>query len=423
MLVFVSYSCKARHSHHKMAATAAPRRPTPPTLAKNGAGDASGPAQQVSASSSLGGAHSVAFDVCVQSLMSGCVNSFVSIFTLSHRPPVCVDELAQVMFSVPDDRLPWCLERLMSAELQRRRSQFRAVLDEHYQLADYFESCGDKQLAIRHHLHALQHASESSDAALEIEAHSRAASMYERQKMLGEATVHYETRLRLCELTGDAAARSEASRPLIKVLLARGHDAMKEQQFESAKQLFEVAVNAAKAVGDVAGEADAYAALGNVTVVLGDMRKALDYQRRFLVVARESKNTVAESAASLEVAKLQDALGQSTEAIESLKSALCVAEEANDLRSINEACRLLGEAYRRQPNGLTKAVHYLREHFRASRDLGDTAILESARISLGMALGEHHFAASSGAASSSGFLGVCVDDLPTLLEWLGAGEM
>lgn len=361
---------------------------------------------------------SLKFEVCIDTLMNGCVNAFVHLYKLSHRDPVCVDELAQTMFSIPDDKLPWVQEALVAAELKRRKSDFRGVFDENARLAKYFEECGDVAEAQNRLEHALQSCSESLDRNLEGDAHETIGQFFERRGRLLEASIHHETRLKLAEIVGDERAKDRASRHLVRVYLRRGDEAVKAGKPQEAKTLFEKAVATSKACGDTAAEAQAYSALGNVTVLLGDMQKALEYQKRFLVVSRESKSSRGESAAAIKVAKLQESLGQTEDAIQSLKTALSRAEDSNDLKAICDACRQLGEAYK-QANQPVKAVHYFRETFRVARDIGDQRLIERARIALGFALGEHYFSSAGG--DGKGYIGIVCNDMAAQLQWMGGG--
>lgn len=366
---------------------------------------------------STGVKNSAKFDACVDSLMNGCVNAFVQLFTLTHRDPVCVDKLAQTMFSVPDTRIPWIQEYLCTIELKRRKSDFRGAFDDSMKLATYFEECRDHEQASRHHKQALQFAMESLDRQLEGDAHEAFALFYERRRELPEAITHHETKLKLAEVTGDAGAKGVACKHLIRVYQQYGEALQGSGELVEAKNQYEKAVNVAKMGNDTNAEAHAYSSLGNVTVLLGDLQKALDYQKRFLVVSREAKSVTSESQASLRVAELQERLGHSHDAIASLKNALALAEQTNDLLAIADACRQLGQTYRALGESV-KAVHYFRESFRVARDIGDDGLIDASRVAIGFALGEHYFGSAGG---DKGFIGVVVGDINAQLEWMGKG--
>ena len=361
----------------------------------------------------------VRFDVCIDTLMNGCVNSFVQLFTLSHRDPVCVDELAQTMFSVPDERLEWLQERLVTAELKRRRGDFKGVYSEFLSLACYFEENRDHDQAEKYYDSALQACVESLDRNLQAAAHEQFGAFCERRNLKEEATYHYETRLKLVEISGDQEARIAACRPLVAMFLRRGAVEQQEGNMMGAKVLYERAVTISKACKDPGSEAKAYSALGGITVLLGDMDKALDYQKRFLVVCKDSNNIEQQSKASMQVAQLQHQMGHHDEAVQSLKEALEIAQESNNLRDICTACRQLGECYKSIGDSIN-AVHFFRQTFKVARDIGDEKLIESARAMLGFSLGEHYFNA---AGSGEGFLSVACNDIAAQLDWLSSGVL
>ena len=343
-------------------------------------------------------------------------------------------------FSIPDDRLPWVMDRLTSAELMRRQSSdFRSVIAEHNELSQYFERHGDKQGAVDQLLRALQAAEDSLDPALEGEAHQTLAFCYERFGLLAESLRHHEIRMKLAEMSSAASAdgrssgngdhgiapenvKDAASKNLIHIYDAIGSDFLsqadeiknrgsnpqlhlqaKSQErrndeesyraaLDQARSYFVKAVDVAK---NLAGNntngnetlAKCYKKLGHVTVLIGDLSKALEYNQRFLQAARgcdtsEGKRLRAivcrrdgatgeaniESRAALEVAKVQRALGHNNEAISSLKEALNVAQRSRDLWGVNRACRHLAETYRSDGQNIP-AAHYFRESFKVSQEL------------------------------------------------------
>ena len=364
---------------------------------------------------------STKFDVCIDTLMNGCVNAYVQLFTLSHRDPVCVDELAQTMFSIPDEKLTWVQDALINAEMMRRRSDFRGAFNEAVSLSQYFESEGDKDQAIHQHQIALQYGMDSLDRALEADAHESFGLLHERLGMIKEAALHHETSLKLAEIADLPEMKLKASKNMLRVYMRCGEEALPKGEVEEAKSYFERAVVIAKASGQTKEEAEAYAALGNVTVLLGDLNKALEYQKRFMLVSRDRRNDHSESVAALQVGRLQESLGKADEAIATLKSSLALAEQSNDLQSICDACRQLGEVYQRN-NERVKAVHYFNQSFKAARDIGNPQTVEDSRIALGFALGEHYFLPKND-SGATGYLSVVVDDMPTYLQWMSSGSL
>jgi tetratricopeptide (TPR) repeat protein len=372
-----------------------------------------------------GAAPDVKFNICIESLMNGCVETFTQLFLLAHRPPVCVDELSQAMFSIPDAALPWLLDRLSAAELLRRQRSFRAVFQVLSEISQYFERNGDKDEAVKHLHNALEATSESLDVDLHGDALEATAALHERLGQFTDSLRFFEQRFKLCEVEPSAddraalATRNKAAQNIIRLCNLRGASALQHQRYEEAKNFYERSVTVSKLIEDTDAEAAAYSALGEVNVVVGDLKKALEYQQRFLSLSRLRRDGKGESSAALSVAQLQRSLGDNDASISSFRKALEAADAAKDLNALCSATRQLGEAYR-SSGDRTLAAHYLQQHFKVARDVGTQETVESARYSLGFALASHNL---DNAANRRGYLQMLHQDMPSLLEWMSNGDM
>ncbi|KEG05268.1 putative intraflagellar transport protein IFT88, partial [Trypanosoma grayi] len=100
---------------------------------------------------------SLRFHLCVDALAEGCITTFIHLFRLSHRDPVCVDQLAQTHFTIPDASLRWVRDQLAAVEVLRRQSEFRDVYERCRALAEYFEGERDYAEAACHYDTALRY--------------------------------------------------------------------------------------------------------------------------------------------------------------------------------------------------------------------------------------------------------------------------
>eukprot|EP00992_Anisonema_acinus_P001020 TRINITY_DN10360_c0_g1_i1.p1 TRINITY_DN10360_c0_g1~~TRINITY_DN10360_c0_g1_i1.p1 ORF type:complete len:248 (+),score=50.86 TRINITY_DN10360_c0_g1_i1:87-830(+) len=156
----------------------------------------------------------VSFDLCVDTLMSGCVTSFVEFFELSHREPVCVDQLANRMFSIPTEKLPEIQGTLVQAEKARRVGEFREVYDCFIKLANYFEDEKDFATSLHFQQMGLDNAKQSSDKDLEGIAQENFGHAHERRGNIDLAIGYHETHLRLAEASRNQAMKRQAYRNL-----------------------------------------------------------------------------------------------------------------------------------------------------------------------------------------------------------------
>ncbi|KAJ9443363.1 hypothetical protein DIPPA_28458 [Diplonema papillatum] len=356
--------------------------------------------------------------LCVHTLMRGCVNAFVELHRLSRRPPICVNELAGDMFSLSEDRLPWVTEMLTEAEELKRKSRFSEVYDRYVTLADFFEAGGDYATTVDFHNMGLKCARLGTDKALECRAHEMLGLVHERRGVLPEAAKCFEAFLRISEAARAPDQKRRANCNLIRVYSAIAAEREQTGRYEDARDHYSKAVHTAAANGDHDAEGEAYSKLGSITVLLGDLQKALEYQKRFLLVSKQMRSERKEGRAVRECASLQEKLEHREDAVASLKRALEIAEEQHDLSAIADTCKQLGSLYTALDEH-AKAVHCHKECYRVAKVLNDPAKVQEARIQVGMAEGNLRWLTASG----TGYVGMVSSDIQSLLAWKSKGTI
>lgn len=359
---------------------------------------------------------SVRFHLCVDALSEGCIMTFIHLFQLSHRDPVCVDELAQTFFKISDERLDWVKEQLSAIEVARRQSEFRATFERFQALADFFEKERDYDEAAWHYDTALRYAMESLDRVLEQEVRVVFAAFFERRKQYARARDLYEVMYKLAVALGDEKTALEASFHLMRIYQALGEE-LKRTNLEDAKYFFDLTVSVAKRVGSAKDEALAYHALGCICEQMGDHQKALKYQQAFLDVSQRAGLVENERKAALAVASLQERMNLSSEAMESLQRALVVSNGTGDLEGVCHATMQLGKACKSSGNE-EKAIQYFRLNFQAACRQRNQDLEDQARVALGFALGEHYF---KHAGAGRGYVPIICNDVKAQLAWMSEG--
>lgn len=361
---------------------------------------------------------SARFRLCVEALAEGCVQSFMHLFDISHRDPVCVDPLSQSYFSIPDDRLPWVQQQLSSVEVRRRQSEFEDVLRHCHELADYFEGERDLTEAAWHYEMALQVMMESLDRQLEQRARQAYAAFYERHGKYQEAALLYEAMYRLALAIQDASGVVEASHNLVRVYQALGDSVMVVDP-AAAKVFYERAAAAAKRSHSGLEEGSAYSALGDVSEMQGKLREALHYQQNFRMVSKRDELRPQECKAALKVADLEERLGMKLAASVTLQEALALAKELGQPRQLCHATTQLGEAYRSRGQE-TEALQCFRESFSAAVETGDQELIDKVRIAIGFATGDFYL---THAYNGEGYLHMVCSDIRAQLAWMSEGTM
>ncbi|KAH9599541.1 hypothetical protein LSM04_005408 [Trypanosoma melophagium] len=361
---------------------------------------------------------SLRFHLCVDALADGCVTTFIHLFQLSHRPPVCVDPLAQTHFTIPDDRLRWVREQLAAVEILRRQSEFRDAVMCCYALADYFESERDHEEAAWHYETALRYAMESLERPLEQEVRETYAGFFERRKQYRKALALYEVMYKLAIAVEDEKTAREANFHMMRTCQALAEEMMKTNPDE-ARRFLEQALNIARRVGSGENEAACCHALGVLCEQLGDLQGALRYQQAFYEVSRREKLMEEEKTAALLVASLQERMHMGTEAMESLQRALSLAREVGDLEGVCHATMQLGQAYKSSGEE-EKALEYFRQNFETARQQQNQDVEDQARVALGFALGEYYY---THAGNGRGYVPIVCYDIKAQLEWMSNGVL
>ena len=209
-----------------------------------------------------------------------------------------------------------------------------------------------------------------------------------------------------------------ANTRLIRAYLLIGAECEETGQYADARDHYTRAVHTAANNGDRDSEAEAYTRLGSITVLLGDLDKALEYQQRFLLVSKQLGGGRKEGRAVRECAVLQERLQQHEEAAASLKRALEIAEEHEDLPAIQSTCAHLGRLYAALEDH-AKAVHYYREAFRVAQVLDDPKLIQTCRVNLGMSQGCLRWRSAGG----TGYVSIVGKDIQSVLQWKATGSL
>ncbi|CCW64341.1 unnamed protein product [Phytomonas sp. EM1] len=373
------------------------------------------------------------FHLAVQALQEGCIQSFIRFFYLSHRDPVCVNELSQKHFTIPEGKLAWVQQKLSAVEVLRRQSEFRDVLNACSELAGYFESEGDLVEAAWHHERALRYMTESLDVPLEQTARENYASFLQRCGKLEASAEQYEIMYRLAKAVKDEEKALVVSFSLVTLYQMLGERELAAGNFQTARNYFErCAVRAQRSRYSVE-EGSAYEALGYLHEKKGQLYTALEYQKNFRIVSHRDQLFEKECQAIMNVASLEDRIGDNNQAITSLQEAASMARELGDAVKIAKATMHLGEAYRSKlreeigdkdsqgyGNTSTEIMVRFAESFEAARQSGDMELIDSARVLLGFARGSHYF---KHAGNDRGYPDIVCNDVRAQLKWMSTGEL
>lgn len=358
------------------------------------------------------------FHLCVEAISQGCVQTYIHLYGLLHRPPVCVDELSQKHFAIPKDKMEWVQRNMCAIEAMRRQSEFRPLFEKCVQLADYFESERDLEEAIWHYEAGLRYAMESLDKTLIRDVRYAFGQFYERIGRLRNACDMYGSMFDAARALKDETAAVETCVDLVRVFQALGDEARGSDQ-ELAKTYYERSAKFARQSKIGLQEATAYSALGEIHEQMQNLDNALKYNKEWSSVARREEMRLDECRAELKTASLEERLNHNDKAIVSLDRALDLAKELEDDARVCRAMMQLGEVHRGEGHS-EEAMKCFKESFAAARQSGVSTLIDSSRVAMGFAIGEFYF---THAGNNRGYLPIVCDDIVAQLHWMSKGEL
>eukprot|EP00796_Vickermania_ingenoplastis_P009271 gene9271-6519_t len=358
------------------------------------------------------------FHLCIDALSQGCVQTYIHLYHLLHRPPVCVDELSQTFFSIPTDKMDWVQQRMNAVEVMRRQSEFRQLFHKCVELSNYFESERDMDEAIWHYEAALRYAMESLDQKLIRDVRYAFGGFYERIGRLRNACDMYGAMYDSARALEDEAAAIATCADLVRVFQLLGDEA-RQSDAELAKTFYERSVRYARQSKSGMQEATAYCALGDINEQMLNLPQALKYNKEWSSVAQREQMRADECRAELKTASLEERLNHNDKAMISLDRALDLAKELDDDAKVCRAMMQLGEVHRVEGRS-EEAMECFKKSFAAARNSGEQGLIDSARVAMGFAIGEFYF---THAGNNRGYLPIVCEDIEAQLHWMSTGEL
>ena len=142
--------------------------------------------------------------------------------------------------------------------------------------------------------------------------------------------------------------------------------------FKRAIEYHKLHLSIAKEMGGRAGEGGAYANLGNAYFSLGNFKQAIEYHKLHLSIAKEVGDKAGEEGAYANLGNAFYSLGNFKQAIEYHKLDRSIAKEVGDRASEGRAYANLGNAFYSLGN-FKQAIEYHKLHLTIAKEVGDRA--------------------------------------------------
>ena len=378
--------------------------------------------------------------LCEEMLQSGFVQSYVDFFYLTHRPDPEELTLAEGAggdlggggggggddggrggnaevrdIQVPPDEMVYIRDNLTHAETARRKGDTATVYAAYSNLAQYFqERSGDPKTGVYFYEKCHEIARLTGDHRGEMAANHDLGLAHTIIGDVDGATRYHERHLEMARGLDDHREMRAASKQLIDVYRAAAEEREAAGDADAAAREHERCLEAARNAGDAQAEARAALALGRALVVRGEefASEAVRTLETAELLCSKLGDAEGEGRASAALAAAWRAKGDDDRAREYLERCLEHAQVTDDLAAQAAACRTLGALHSARGD-FNRAVELLQRNFSIARQLlasgdADTALVDRARVHLGIALGNE---------ALGNYLRALQTDFPALLAW------
>lgn len=289
------------------------------------------------------------------------------------------------------DALEYIKDNLVAADVARRHGDGGTVVGSYTNLARFFEGRRDYGGAVRYLGEARRAALEARMAAEALEA---TAALGEAHAHLGDyaaAAKHHERALAMAGAQTRSTPLAEQTARAVQLNLVGVYRALADAaeqggEMERAVGLLHSCLGAARAGGDRAAEGQANHRLGLAHEALGQPREAMRFHMAHKEICNELGDAAGEGTACAALARTNQELGDVEGAISNLEQFLEISKHGDpELQA--RACNSLGAIYQHQGK-YERAVTYFERGFEVARSLSDRALLDVARVNLGVARGK-----------------------------------
>lgn len=336
---------------------------------------------------------------CVDTLKDGFSQSFIDLFYLTHGKFNAIE--------MKDASLLEMKERLIHAERLNREGDHSESFNIYFELGSFFEKSKKLDAAVYFYNRSNRIANKQDLHAEEARAYQGLGSCYYLTQDVKLAIEMYERGVCVAETHGIDHILIKISKDLNKVYRLEAERLELEGHVQEALLCHEKCLESAKNAQEKISQGEACYRIGLIHLELGNYNEALEYLNQYYELSKKADYSEGVTNALAKLASTYQAMGEISTAIKYLEQLHTEASENAILGAEAEATLHLGLLYQKQGNN-KKAVEFLEKHFSLARKLQDRALIDAARVNLGMAQ------ANCGIEM---FVEVVSDSLPKLIQW------
>lgn len=359
--------------------------------------------------------------LCQQLLAEGFVQSYVDFYHLTHRsdPKNNNNNDNSSAISLTLEETLFLRDHLVRAEQCRRLGDTANVYSAFTRLADLFVSMQDWRTAFFFHEKCLEVSQLTNDIRAEMTANHSLGCIYQLMMDFDGAKKFHERHEEIATSVDVFEEIAKANSEIFKVYLVLGERLESQGNLDTALEMFQRCLQAAKKSWDRAAEGEANGKIGNLLLSRGEPQESLPFLRSQSQIAADLGYAEGRCRACSSLSVALDALGLADKALGELTLVHSISEQAGDVHLQAQACKALGTLYSKLGK-LEEAVEMLTRHFNLVKTIlyrsGSTDSklvisgkdLDLARVYIGIAKGN---------LSIGSYVISLKEDLSSLLDW------
>jgi len=347
--------------------------------------------------------------LCIDSLISGDVDSFVDLFYLTHR----TDKGAEVFNGDGDDshksveNMVYLKNLLCSGERAQRNGDSESSHNSYKELGLHFYDLEDYRTALYFSEKALEMSQRGEDRVQQAHMYSVLGNVYDKMNNIESAIKFHLKHVAIASEEGETEDVVVARQNLVNVFRRSAQEKEEAGDYTGAVDLYQQCLKIASEANDTENEGKVLYRLGMAYHHLEQPHDAIKTLKQYLNLCVSGKNVQGEGEARAALAECFRSIGDVSVAVSHLEKYLKIAQDSDDSKSVVAASTSLGDIHNSEGN-YKEAVKYFEDAFETAKSLGDRHLTNTAKMSLGTARGN---------SSMNGYMDIVFNDMDSLLKW------
>jgi tetratricopeptide (TPR) repeat protein len=262
--------------------------------------------------------------------------------------------------------------------------EHKAVIQSYKNLAILYEELDNVTISTHFHQRCLEIAQSMGDLEEEGSANEQLGLAFQRTGDITKAIKYFEFFGHLAKKVDNKEDQSKASKHLMNAYRIYAEQCEEREDYKESVVYLKKCLEQAQACGDIVAEGSAHYKIGNTYQLIGSQEQRIHHLSAYLDICRKTGDETGEGVA---LSTLAVATKDNTEvSIKYLKENIELAQRTKQTLSLANACKDLAIIYN-STGQYEEAVKFFEQYFTLAKEIGDSKLIDTARVFLGLAKG------------------------------------